>query len=82
MTDNVVHLKSKEEKFKEQRTEELLDVVDTVRNMIINGSITEFAAVSLDNNGEVAIHVSALDSVAAIGMYEIGKALLMERNIL
>jgi hypothetical protein len=78
--DNVVGFKNQQEINKDVRKEELLEVLDTMREMVHAGTITEFVATSLNNNGEYNIHASALATCTAVGLYEIGKMMLIERN--
>ena len=69
--------KSKED---EQRKESLLEVIDTVRDQIERGEIRELVACSLDKDGVSQIHVSALDLPGGVGLFEIGKHLLIAQT--
>jgi DNA polymerase/3'-5' exonuclease PolX len=64
---------AKEQKEKEQ----LLEVIDGVRKSIEAGEIKEFVICSLDVNNECQIHVCSNDLVGAVGMFEIGKNILI-----
>ena len=55
----------------------MLDVLDTMRLMIQSGEIAEFVCCSVDEDGMAQIHVCALDLPGSIGMFEIGKHLLI-----
>ena len=61
----------------EQRKQSLLEVIDAVRDQIERGEIREIVACSLCKNGQSQIHVSALDLPGSIGLFEIGKHLLI-----
>ena len=61
----------------EQRKQSLLEVIDAVRDQIERGEIREIVACSLGKNGQSQIHVSALDLPGSIGLFEIGKHLLI-----
>jgi hypothetical protein len=60
----------------EQRTA-MLDVVDFIRQAIDQGVIKEFVACSIGNDGECQIHVAAMDLPGSIGLFEIGKHILI-----
>jgi len=64
-------------KANEERKEELLSVVDEIRRQIEAGEIKEFVACSLDDVGVAQIHVSALDLPGSVGLFEIGKVMLI-----
>jgi len=64
----------------EQRKESLLEVIDTVRDQIERGEIRELVACSLDKDGVAQIHVSALDLPGGVGLFEIGKHLLISQT--
>jgi hypothetical protein len=64
----------------EQRKESLLEVIDAVRDQIERGEIRELVACSLDKDGEAQIHVSALDLPGSVGLFEIGKHLLISQT--
>lgn len=62
-----------------QRRQSLLEVIDTVRGQIERGEINELVACSLNKDGEAQIHVSTLDLPGGVGLFEIGKHLLIEQ---
>ena len=64
----------------EQRKESLLEVIDAVRDQIERGEIRELVACSLDKDGVAQIHVSALDLPGGVGLFEIGKHLLISQT--
>ena len=75
---NVVSIDPKA-KQKEQRREEMLEVIEQMRQMVENGEIEEFVACS-SADGECKIHASCLDAAGGIGLFEIGKHLLIEHE--
>jgi hypothetical protein len=82
MTDNVVTFKvknSQDERIKEQQTA-MLDVLEHMREEIANGTITEFVAASMTSSGNAQIHVCTLDLPGSIGLYEIGKHILINQE--
>jgi hypothetical protein len=74
---NVVSLDPKI-KQDEQRKQVLLEVVDEIRKQIEEGNIKEFVACSTNEEGECQIHISCLDTIGGVGMFEIGKHLLIQ----
>ena len=59
------------------RKQNLLDILDHVKEEIEAGNITEIVATSLDTNGDAQIHCYVGDIAAGIGLFEIGKNILM-----
>jgi hypothetical protein len=68
------------EKTDDKRKEDMLEVINEIRNQIEAGEITEFVACSLDLEGLGQIHVSTLDVPGAVGLFEIGKHLLISQE--
>jgi len=71
-------------KLKNQDDEQkkaMLEVLETMRKAVEEGSIKEFVACSMDHDGVPQIHVAAMDLAGSIGMYELGKVLLIQNEI-
>ena len=68
------------EKTDDKRKEDMLEVINEIRDQIEAGEITEFVACSLDLEGLGQIHVSTLDVPGAVGLLEIGKHLLISQE--
>jgi hypothetical protein len=68
------------EKTDDKRKEDMLEVLNEIRDQIEAGEITEFVACSLDLEGLGQIHVSTLDVPGAVGLFEIGKHLLISQE--
>ncbi len=68
------------EKQEDKRKEDMLEVLAEIRAQIEAGEITEFVAASLDSEGSGQIHVSTLDVPGAVGLFEIGKHLLISQE--
>jgi len=60
-----------------KRKQDLLDVLDAMRLMVQSGEITEFVAACMDADGLTQIHVCAFDLPGGVGLFEIGKHLLI-----
>jgi hypothetical protein len=71
-----IDTKSKQE---ELRKAEMLEVLEGMKQMVEAGEIEEFVACSTGNN-ECKIHASCLDAVGGIGLFEVGKNLLIDHE--
>jgi hypothetical protein len=76
---NVVTLDPKLKKDQE-RKEAMLEVLAEIKRQVEEGEITEFVACSMNNDGEAQIHASCLDLVGGVGLFEVGKHLLIESD--
>lgn len=61
----------------DKRKADLLEILDLLRQGIEDGEIEEFVAVSMDIDGEPQVHACVKDMVGAVGMFEIGKHVLI-----
>ncbi len=78
--DNVFTITPKTKLQEEDRKKQLLEVIEVVREQIESGEITELVACSLDKDGIAQIHVSVLDFTGGVGLFEIGKHMLIEHR--
>ncbi len=76
---NVVSIDPKS-KQDEQRRTEMLSVLEEMKTMVESGEIEEFVACST-GKGECKIHASCLDAVGGVGLFEVGKHLLIQHEI-
>lgn len=76
---NVVTLDTKQKKDEERKTA-MLEVLGEIQKQIEQGEIKEFVACSLNDDGDAQIHVSCLDIVGGVGLFEVGKHLLIESD--
>lgn len=76
---NVVTLDPKLKKDQE-RKESMLEVLAEMKRLVEDGEITEFVACSMTDDGEAQIHASCLDLVGGVGLFEVGKNLLIESD--
>mgnify|MGYP006270349245 CR=1 FL=1 len=78
---NIINLPvtSKEEE-KAKRKADLLEVIDFVRKLAEAGEITEFVGATIDKDGDVTVHVSTFDLPGAIGLFEIGKHIIISQE--
>ena len=67
-------------KIDEKRKSDMLEVLDEMKRMVESGEIEEFVACS-SGNGECKVHASCLDGVGGIGLFEVGKHLLIQHEI-
>ncbi len=75
-TDKVVVLGGKDQ-AEAKRRQDMIDVLDKMRMMVQSGEITEFVAASIGEDGIAQIHICALDLPGSVGLFEIGKHLLI-----
>jgi DNA polymerase/3'-5' exonuclease PolX len=64
----------------EKQKKDLLEVLDTMRDLVEKGEMKELVCASIDSEGEVSIHVCVKDFLGALGMFELGKKLLIEEQ--
>ncbi len=76
-TDGKVVVLGGREEAEAKRKQDMLDVIDQMRLMVQRGEIVEFVASSIDEDGICQIHVCALDLPGSVGLFEIGKHLLI-----
>lgn len=72
-----INSKRKEDVLEEEQKKSMLAVLEFMRKAVEEGYIKEFVACSIDADGECQIHASAQDLPGAIGLFEIGKHLLI-----
>lgn len=75
-----INTKRKEQLVEEEQKKSMLQVLDFMRAEIEKGSIKEFVAASIDDDGICQIHVCAMDLPGSIGLFEIGKHLLISQE--
>jgi hypothetical protein len=74
---NVVAIDPKLKKD-EERKAAMLEVLSEIQRQVEQGEIKEFVACSLDEGGDAQVHASCLDLVGGVGLFEVGKHLLIE----
>lgn len=75
----VVSINGRDE-FEAKRKKDMLDVLDNMREQIENDQIKEFVAASIDDDGIPQIHVCALDLPGSVGLFEMGKHILIAQE--
>jgi hypothetical protein len=63
-----------------KRKQELLEILEEIRKRIDSGEIHEFVAASMDDVGDVQIHACIKDVAGGVGMFEIGKHILITQE--
>jgi hypothetical protein len=76
---NIVSIDPKVKKDEERR-QSMLDVLTEIRRQVEEGEIKEFVACSMNDEGEAQIHASCLDLIGGVGLFEVGKHLLIETD--
>ncbi|CAB4241650.1 hypothetical protein UFOVP71_188 [uncultured Caudovirales phage] len=59
---------------------DLLEVLDEMRAQIEAGEIVEFVAASMCEDGEPQIHAKVPDLATAVGLFEIGKHMIIQQE--
>lgn len=59
---------------------DLLEILDHLRSEIESGEVVEFVAASVDTEGDVQIHAASADFLGAVGLFEIGKQILISQS--
>jgi len=59
---------------------DLLEVLDEMREQIESGDIVQFVATSMLEDGETQIHSMVSDLPTAVGLYEIGKHMIIQQE--
>lgn len=75
-----INSKRKEQILEEEQKKAMLEVIDYMRKAIEEGDIKEFVSCSIDADGISQIHVAAMDLPGSIGLFEIGKHLLITQE--
>jgi hypothetical protein len=68
------------DKKKKKMKDDLLEILDGFRTMIENGDIEEYVISAIDSTGDIQITVAAKDTVGAVGMFEMGKHIMLQHN--
>ena len=68
------------EKEKRKHRAELLEVLNEMRVQIEQGNIVEFVAVSMCDDGEPQIHSLVKDLPTAVGLFELGKHMIIQQE--
>jgi len=69
------------ERQSQKHKEEMLEVIEYMKSAIENDEITEFVAASVGSDGEAQIHACVMDIPGGVGLFEIGKHLLITTEI-
>jgi hypothetical protein len=76
-----INSKRKEDIQQQEQKKAMLEVIEFIKAEIENDSIKEFVACSIDNDGECQIHIAAMDLPGSIGLFEIGKHILISGDL-
>lgn len=63
-----------------KRKDSMLEVLDEMRRQVEAGELTEFVATSLDQDGVAQVHICVMDMPGAVGLYEIGKHMIIAQE--
>lgn len=68
------------DKTTKKKIEDLLNVLDDLRQQIEQGNIEEFVIASVDKDGEVLLHTVVKDVPGGVGLFEIGKNIFFQQQ--
>lgn len=74
--------KKTDEDWAEKRKQDLLGILDEMKERVEAGEILEIVAASTTPDEQVQIHVCASDIVAGVGIFDLGKSILASRYLL
>lgn len=63
-----------------KKKSDLLEILDHLRKAVEAGEIEEFVTSSVTPDGDVQIHVASKDFLGAVGLFEIGKQILISQE--
>jgi hypothetical protein len=69
------------ERQNQKHKEDMLEVINELKLAIERDEIKEFVAASVDTDGEIQIHAVVMDIPGAVGLFEIGKNLLINNEL-
>lgn len=72
-------LQLKKQDFEQRKA--MLEVLDEMRRQVEEGEIKEFVAASICKDSNPQLHVSCCDFAGGIGLFEIGKQMLLMNSI-
>lgn len=67
-------------KKEEETKERVLEVLDYIRAEVEAGNVRELVAATMNEEGECQIHAAAFDYAGAVGLFEIGKHILITQQ--
>jgi hypothetical protein len=76
-----INSKRKEDIQQQEQKKAMLEVIEFIKAEIESNSIKEFVACSIGNDGECQIHVAAMDLPGSVGLFEIGKHILISGDL-
>lgn len=68
------------ERSDKKRRQDLLEILDYLRAEIENGNIDEIVAATIDRDGDCQIHACVKDLPGGVGLFEIGKHILISQE--
>ena len=68
------------ERSRERNKKDLLEVLEVIREQVESGEIVGLVAASLCDDGECQIHVKVSELINGIGLFELGKHMLIQQE--
>lgn len=78
----IVSISSRDPKvvMEQEQKSAMIDVLEYMKKQVEEGIIKEFVSTSIDQDGVCQIHVAAMDLPGGIGLFEIGKHMLISQD--
>ena len=74
----IVSMSDVGKKAKEEEIASTIKYIDVVRDKILKGQVKEYVIASVDEHGEVELNCCIKDRLGGIGLFEMGKSILMQ----
>ena len=71
----------KDKKQDDSRKNEIIAVLAEIKRQVDAGELVEFVAASMRSDGSLQLHAACYDIPTAVGMFEVGKHMLIEDSV-
>lgn len=65
---------------KKKHREEICEVLEQMKTMVMEGDLEEFVAASISEKGDLQIHAACKDFLGGVGLFEIGKKIFIDQK--
>lgn len=69
-------------KKKAHEKDELIDLLDSVREAVDNDEVGEIVCLTIDHDGQVKLHGVVKDHLGGIGALEVAKSIMISESVL
>lgn len=64
--------------IKKKHKQDLINILNEMKKEVESGNIDEFVAASIGESGEIQIHAAVKDFIGGVGLFEIGKKIMID----